>query len=191
MDIQQAGAKRQATETAILDANKEKLHADMAALKVSDKTLPPPLPVAVVEASRFTQAEFRRAQYVLNLPADFPYDDLFTPESWKNIARMGKLNMGDTIEVRKDDMSLWALLIVREAIPNHARIVVTEIFKKDLAAIVQEASDDEQFEIKHLGLQDQWAVLLRSTGRVLMKDMKSRDAAKNYIHSLRPQSIGG
>jgi hypothetical protein len=75
-------------------------------------------------------------------------------------------------------------------IPNHARIVVTELFKKDLAPIVQEEGDDEQFEIKHLGLQDQWAVVLKSTQRVLMKDMKNRDACKTYINSLRPQSIG-
>jgi hypothetical protein len=32
------------------------------------ETLPPPVPVTLVEASRFTQAEFRRVQYVLNLP---------------------------------------------------------------------------------------------------------------------------
>jgi hypothetical protein len=64
------------------------------------------------------------------------------------------------------------------------------IRKKDLAPIAQEAGDDEQFEIKHLGLHDQWAVLNKSTGRVLAKDLKNRDACKTYINSLRPQVIG-
>lgn len=152
---------------------------------------PKPVPVVVVDPNRFVEAEYRRNQYVLNLPADFPYENLFDPASWKRIAGMGRIiNTGDEITVRKDDMSLWALLIVREAVANHARIVVTEIFRKDLPPIEQEAGADEQYEIRHLGLQDGWAVLLKSTQRVLAKDMKNRDACKTYINSLRPQVIG-
>lgn len=143
-----------------------------------------------VEMSRLSQAEFARVQFVLNLPADYDYAELFNSDNWKAVARSGKLKMGDTIEVRKDDLSLWALLLVRESIEKHARIVVAEIFKKDFAPIAAAESNDEQFEIKHLGLQDQWAVFNRSTGRAMVKNLKSQDAARDYVNGLRPRKIG-
>jgi hypothetical protein len=144
-----------------------------------------------VEPDRFMEAQYKRNEYVINLPADYHYPDLFIPENWKAIARTGKVNVGDEITVRKDDLSLWAKLIVRECIPNHARVVVTELYKKDLQPIAQDVSDDEQFEIKHFGLQDGWGVVNKSTGKMIVKNLKSREAAKSYINAdLRPQMIG-
>jgi len=164
----------------------------MAAAAEAKIETPPALPkVNLLRADRFIEAEFRRNQYVYNLPADYPYADLFNPDNWKGLARLGKVNVGDTVEVRKDDMSLWALLLVVESISRHARLAVVEIFKKDLEPIKQDESEDDQFEIRHLGLQDGWAVLNKSTQRVIRKDMKSRDDARSYINGdLRPQMVG-
>jgi hypothetical protein len=137
--------------------------------------------IRLIDPARFIEAEYRRNQYVLNLPADFAYDDLFKNESWKRISSLGKVNIGDTIEVRRDDLSLWALLLVRESVTKHSRFVVVELIRKDLEPIKQDESDDAQFEVKHLGLQDGWAVLNKSTQRVMQKDFKDKDAARAYI----------
>jgi hypothetical protein len=145
-----------------------------------------------IEPNRFIEAQYRRNEYVVNLPADYEYAKLFNPDNWKQIARGSKIiNIGDKIEVRKDDMSLWALLLVTESVALHARLVVAELFKKDLEPIKQDETQDDQFEIRHLGLQDGWAVINKSTQRVIRKDMKSRDDARAYINGdLRPQVVG-
>lgn len=144
-----------------------------------------------VTKDRFIEAQFGRNAYVLNLPSEYDYAELFRPENWKLISGGGKVHIGDTIEVRKDDLSLWALLLVRESIEKHARIVVAEIFKKDFAPIGQTEGTDEMFEIKFLGLQDHWAVYNKSTGRQLVKDLKSEDAARDYVNNMRPRKISG
>lgn len=144
-----------------------------------------------VTKDRFIEARFARNDYVLNLPSDYPYAELLNPDNWKLIAGLGKVNIGDTIEVRKDDLSLWALLLVRESIEQHARIVVAELYKRDFAPIGQPEATDDQFEIKHLGLQDQFAVLLKSTGKVLVKNLKTEDDARRYVVNLRPRKING
>lgn len=147
--------------------------------------------LAQVIPARFFQAEFKRNVHVYNLPVDASYDDLFKPETWKQIAQRGAVGIGDKIEVRRDDMSLYAELLVVESITNHARIRVVEIVKKEFAPIAQDESDDTQFEIKHLGLQDGWAVLNKATQRVINKGMKSKEDARSYINSdLRPQMLG-
>jgi hypothetical protein len=150
----------------------------------------PATKIRPLDPARFGQAGHKRNEFVIFLPVDQPYEDLFQIDFWKSIARGDKVRPGDKIEVIRDDISLVAQLVVRESIGKHARIVVGEVSKTIFPRIVQDAGDDEQYEIKHLGMQDQWAVLLRSTQRVLAKDMKSRDEAKSYINSLRPQPIG-
>lgn len=150
------------------------------------------VPVVVsLDAGRFFQAEFKRTVHVLNLAVPYNYQDLFNPDVWKSIARKGNVGIGDLIEVRKDDMSLWAQLLVTESIANHARIKVVELLKKEFEPAKQDASEDDQFEIKHLGLQDGWAVFNRSSQRCIMKNLKSKDAARDYINtSLRPHLVG-
>ena len=82
---------------------------------------------------------------------------------------------------------LYAELLVVESISNHARIRVVELTKKEFAPIVRDESDDSQFEIKHFGLQDGWAVLNKTTQRVIVKSLKSKDDARAY---LRPHLVG-
>ena len=114
-----------------------------------------------------------RGDYVIFLPVDQPYEDVFRLDFWKSIARADRVRAGDKIVVIKDDISLVAELVVRESIGKHARIVVGEVGKTVFLPVIQDAGDDEQYEIRHLGMQDQWAVLLRSTQRVLAKDIRA------------------
>jgi hypothetical protein len=148
-------------------------------------------PARLVAPSRFFGADFKRNLHLYNLPSDANYADLFKPEAWRLIAQKGSVGIGDKIEVRRDDLSLYAELLVVESITNHGRIRVVELVKKEFAPIAQDESEDKQFEIKHLGLQDGWAVLNKTTGRIIQKDLKSKDAARSYINTdLRPQLIG-
>lgn len=170
-------------------ASEAKIMAAAAEAKVETTEEPK---ANLIRPDRFIEAQYRRNEYVVNLPADYPYEDLFKPGNWKQIARGAKIiNIGDEITVRKDDMSLWAKLLVVESVSRHARMAVVELFKKELAPIKQDETEDDQFEIRHLGLQDGWAVLNKSTGRIIRKDMKSRDDARSYINTdLRPQMVG-
>lgn len=145
-----------------------------------------------VAPSRFqTGADYKRSTHIYNLPVDGSYNDLFQPEAWRLIAQRGSVGIGDLVEVRRDDMSLWAQLLVVESIQNHARIRVVELIKREFEPAAQDESEDKQFEIKHLGLQDGWAVLNKTTGRIIRKDMKDKDAARSFINSdLRPQLVG-
>lgn len=150
------------------------------------------LKIEPLDPSRLSQAEFARVVHVVNIPTDYPYEALFTPDAWKRIARADKLRLGDEIVVRSDDLTLWAKLLVIESVSVHANVKVRELIAPVKGAgITQDEGPDDKYEIRHLGVQDQWAVVHKPDGRTIVKNMKSRDACKDYINNLRPQPVGG
>lgn len=103
--------------------------------------------------------------------------DMLEPSYWAHVAR--DLRPGHKIEVLAEDMSYWAMLMVRDVGRTEAKVVVLQ--EKKLDAGVDLAKDvDDGLEIKWRGPSAKFSVVRKDGGDILRDGFQTRDAASQW-----------
>lgn len=132
-----------------------------------------------LHASRFGQAEHKRNEWHVIMPAGEPFESCLAPGYWAHVA--AKMRPGDEITVINDEMSIYAKLMVRQAERIWASVVV--IHKTDLGTATPEvSSDDYKVEVEWAGPHDKHRVIrLRGDKKeVLSKGHETSDSAQKW-----------
>jgi hypothetical protein len=126
-------------------------------------------------AVRHKLADYERNVWVANTEAGVSLDEIRKPEFFAHVA--AKLKPWDRIEVRPDDETFYAELLVRSAGKNWA--VTTLIQFTDLAPKEEQAKPQEGYRTEFGGPHHKWRVLRLSDKEVVSKghtDQASADA---------------
>ncbi len=86
--------------------------------------------MAQAQLTRFQGAEFARMNYVYTVEAGTPYDALFEPSYWAHVAGDRQIRAFDIFEIRPDEGTYFAELLVIEV--DRASVRVLEIRHVDL-----------------------------------------------------------
>lgn len=135
-----------------------------------------------VHANRFKSAEFRRNIWDAIPEAGTPFDDLLKPEYWAHVA--ANLRPWDRIEVRAEDGSYYAELLVRDAGRLWAKVECLR--KHDLGADTGQVPDvvaDVTYSVQWRGPHSKHAVMReRGNGakEVLRDQFETREAAEAW-----------
>jgi len=125
-----------------------------------------------LDATRFQPAEHERNIHAITVEEHVTRANILTPEFLAHVA--AKLRPYDQIEVRKDDGTLFARLLVLQADRTWARTYVLEwhnLTTRDvsLTAAVKgavganPANQDSPFEVTYKGAHKKWFVLRKDT----------------------------
>lgn len=106
------------------------------------------------------QSEYERNIWIVDLEGGVPFEAVFDPGFWAHVS--AKLKPWDHLEVRTDDGTFWAELIVRDAGKLYAKVAVLNHVSFDDSVEVQQLSGVKEFEnviIKWRGPHFKWCVL--------------------------------
>ncbi|MGY4469948.1 hypothetical protein ACVWWK_005657 [Bradyrhizobium sp. LB9.1b] len=149
------GSDRTAAETSFRAeqnaAAKNRLHADMAALKSDDK---PAVKKALADLKRFVGASFARCEWSYTMRPEETIADVKSDGFFKQIA--AKFTMGDLVEVRSADLTFWSLLMVVASDHIAAHIELRTLIETEL-----EAAERKDFEADGYRIEDTGDVLRR------------------------------
>jgi hypothetical protein len=125
-------------------------------------------------------------RWTITLSSADQYAELFKgPEFFSGVG--DKLQIGDTIEVRDDLLTIYALLLVVVADQTRAYVEVRELFKKEVPPAVVDQEIIEGFETRYEGLSKRWCVYRKQDGHCMRTQLPSKHDAMEYIRSdLRP-----
>lgn len=134
---------------------------------------------AALIRGRFTSAEFVRTIHVASPEAGIAFDALLEPSYWAHVAH--EMKAWDRIEVRPDDASYFAELIVLDVGRAAARV-------KPLRHVVLDSADtgkldDGEFEIKWRGPNAKFGVI-RVRDKALVSPeggLSSREEAERWL----------
>lgn len=126
---------------------------------------------------RFGLAEHRRQEFVANLPMDISLKDACDPGYWAHVA--DQMQPMDHIELRAEDGSWVADLIVAFCDRNYAKVVLKSITKLDEDQSAPAASIKLKVEWK--GPQLKYAVIRTSDSQILRSEMRTRDEAVQWM----------
>lgn len=121
-----------------------------------------------------------RASYACVAPHGHTFDDVlspmyfsqFRPQQKQRIGDKG-VRVGDLIEVRAEDMSWYATLMVR-AVPDGMSTVQTAII--DYKEFSIEAEEQSAFSWEYRGLNEKWVLMHK--GKVIETRIDSADACR-------------
>jgi len=135
--------------------------------------------VRPLPATSVAIAEARRVTHHLVLPAGMTLDDLQLPEIWINLA--SKLHRHDLIEVTDEAGSMWALMLVREVGPEHARI--EPLLGRELAPLYESIDDlPLHHRVHYLGPKRRWGVL--HDKRIIKHGFTTKTDAANWAKAV-------
>jgi hypothetical protein len=131
--------------------------------------------------ARFKGAEFARSCYQAVPEHGVTIEDLLGNSYWAHTAP--QMKPGDLIEVDAEDGSYWALLKVRNAGSNWAKVSL--LIHQPLGEVVEieAASWAEQFRIRHLVGPQKWRVERKTDGEVIRHGFQTREEAEKYAKS--------
>lgn len=133
---------------------------------------------------RFAAAGHFFMRYDYKMPAEHSKDDLLDPSYWTKVGM--SLNLGDFIEVVKDDFSEAGQIRVTSSNPrlDHAAVQIVSWTK--LAQPEERTSFSEDgFRGEWRGLHDRWVVIRESDGHQMHVGLNSIEATREYIRHLR------
>jgi hypothetical protein len=146
---------------------------------------------APLTEARWSLREHKDSQHWVCLDRDTPYEAVFEPQFWANIARRFKQS-GETIMVTNDQRTVFAMLIVLQFGPNWAR--VGEWYKKTAEQLVQtapNAGSAEQYRVEDGGPIDRWRVLRLSDQAIVAKGLENEASAYAYLANMLKRSGRG
>lgn len=121
-------------------------------------------------------AEFARDMHVCVTPHDTPFEDALKPEFWVHVAF--KFKAWDRIELRANDDSWWAELVVRKA--SRSGLVVAVIshlsFDEQVSRETQEPTVPPGYVVNFGGPVHKYRVLRAADNTLLAHGLSKREA---------------
>lgn len=129
--------------------------------------------------SRCKQAEYERRVWDVVPEANTPFEALIEPQYWAHVS--AKMRPWDHIEVRSEDGSYFAELLVQDAGRLFAKVAVLR--KHDLRAIDVGEADavSTGHEIKHAGPYAKWRVIRLADKSMLKDKFETKGAAQSWL----------
>lgn len=132
---------------------------------------------AIIEA-RFRAAEFWRNLWAVNPEHGTTLEDMLNEGYWAHVAT--KLRPWDKIEVRAEDGSFYAELLVREAGRTWAKVFPIT-YVKMAADESKEETVDSNYKIAWKGPQRKWEAIRIKDGSVLKSGLLDKSDAIKYV----------
>ena len=169
------------------DAAKRKFDEDMAAMR---RDQPPAGPQEWrLPAARFGLAgHFRGENVCATFPADKAYADALKPSTWSLVAN--RVVPGTLIEVRDDNLSWFALLIVVAVTPSQNFVEVRELFHKEIQPAMSRGEERSGYKSEYRGVTDRWVVIRTSDGKIMCTGLATPEEARHQIGQLEAAPIG-
>lgn len=134
-----------------------------------------------LNTSRFSLAEYERNIFVVTPETGTSFEELQDPAYWAHVA--AKLKPWDMIEVRAEDGSYWAQMLVQDASRLWAKVTVLKHVQ--LHAVEQKSSEIDGHLVKFGGPVKKWTVVRLTDKAVLRDGMSKADAEKWLADHLR------
>lgn len=142
--------------------------------------------MAQAKLSRFQGAEYARMNYVYTVEAGTPYDELFEPSFWAHVASEKQIRPFDIFEIRPDEGTYFAELLVVEAERNFVRVL--EIRYVDLTKAKKSApiNADNGFVVQWAGPHDKFRVVRPAkkpgeSNAVMKAGFADKDSAQAWL----------
>lgn len=133
--------------------------------------------ISPLPGGRFGPAESMRNCHLANVPAGTPFEDVLSPEFWKNYSP--QLRPFDHIEIRAEDGKYWADVLVTDV--GHGFAIVETINHKELSTIKEDRVSILGFTAEWGGTVDKYRVIRDSDKVVMSKSHPSIDKAVSWI----------
>lgn len=113
--------------------------------------------------SRLQSADYVRASWRTNVPAEYSFEDATTPEFWTHVANT--LKLGDKIEMLAENGTWYAELLV--VYIDRGTVKTAVLFKTDLAAEAPVPSLIDGYKVEWSGPHTKWRVVRQKDGEVV------------------------
>lgn len=144
------------------------------------KTEPAKKRAVFIDPGRMYLAEYQRQDWVANAPEGVTPDDLKDPGFWALMA--SNLKPFDRIDVRADDGSWLAEVLVKQADRTYAIVAVLNVYLLDETA-TQAPADD--YEVLWRGPQNKWCVKRISDSEVIKAGLGTRAEGNAWLFDYR------
>lgn len=133
--------------------------------------------IPVLMPDRMGHAEDKRHDWVVDLPMNVSLEQAMEPSYWAHVAEL--MDPMDHIELRAEDGSYVAYLIVSMCERNYARVVL------DRKVALQQEKEVPIDSIKHRvewkGPSMRWCVIRNSDNQVLRQEERSKEDAARWL----------
>ncbi len=132
----------------------------------------------IIKSNAFHEVGVAHNNYHVTVGVEFKKEDLFLPENWIQIIASGaRLNIGDHIEICREDFNFYMLGIVMSV--NKHGLVLKELMFKQL---------EDEIEKEDEGLTIKWSkgrnyVVVRANGKELGSGFKTKAQAQNFLEN--------
>jgi hypothetical protein len=131
--------------------------------------------------NRWSLREFRDPGHHVVLERGTPYEAVFEPSFWANIATKAKLQPGQSVRVVNDELTLFADLVVLDCGRNWA--TMAEYYKRTLDELVRSRPplrEQQRHAVGFAGPIDKWRIV-RADNQVIRAGFESENAAQAYL----------
>lgn len=125
--------------------------------------------------------EFKKTHYVANAELGVTPDDLLKPQFWAHVS--GKLKPLDTVEVRAEDGSFYAELLVRDKGRGFAKVVFLPGYPLMFSDIVDIPAMDVggEYEIVWKGPQNKFRVVRKTDNHTMKEGFTDKESGRKWV----------
>lgn len=139
-----------------------------------------------VHLNRFGTFERFNQRFAFNAEINTTLEEVLEPGVWASVAKL--LNPFDRIEVRSEDCTWLAELLVLEVGKQYARVKVLHYHRLDSESMPARPLPQDALEVAWKGPQNKWSVIRKADGVYLSKENATREAAevakRNYEQTI-------
>lgn len=131
----------------------------------------------ILQPSRMRESEYERTDYCATAELGTRLQDILKPEYWAHCAAQFKPY--DHIEVRVDDGSWIAFLLVLQSERNWAKVFL--ISSHDLTGVDVKEVAPEEYLIEWKGPQHKWSVIRNADKEMVKTKCADKDEAQTWL----------
>jgi hypothetical protein len=156
---------------------KDRLHADMAALRAGDQAA---AKKPAADPQRLGGAEFVRRAHVYTMRPGETIDDVKSEGYFRLIS--SRFALGDKLEVRSADLTFYAELLVVASDHIAARVELRTLMEAKLEPAERNDFDADKYRIEDTGdVLKRLAVIRKADGKLMRDGFKTKQDAAHYI----------